>query len=76
MDNLLKIKGERNMLKKIFIIVLTALIYFFLYFGILRNLFSQYIENILLQSLIMGIIGGLLVFIDLRLFRKIAKNKK
>ena len=63
------------MLKKIFIIVLTALIYFFLYFGILRNLFSQYIENILLQSLIMGIIGGLLVFVDLRLFHKIAKKK-
>ena len=63
------------MLKKIFIVILTAFIYFFLYFGMLRNIFSQYIENIFLQSLIMGIIGGLLVFIDLRLFRKLPKKK-
>ncbi len=63
------------MFKKISIIVISTVIYFFLYFFILRSIFSQYIENIFLQSLIMGIIGGLLVFVDLRLFRKIAKKK-
>ena len=64
------------MFKKILIITITILIYFLIYFLVLRNIYSQYIENMFLQALIMGIIGGLLVFIDLRLFRKIVKDKK
>lgn len=56
--------------KKAVVILLTVITFFLIYFLGLRYLFENYVENIYLQGLAMGTVSGLLVFIDLRIFRK------
>lgn len=56
--------------KKAVVILLTVITFFLIYFLGLRYLFENYVENIYLQGLAMGAVSGLLVFIDLRIFRK------
>lgn len=57
--------------KKAVVILLTVITFFLIYFLGLRYLFENYVENIYLQGLAMGAVSGLLVFIDLRIFRKL-----
>ena len=61
----------KKMGKKAIVIFLTVIAFFLIYFLGLRCLFENYVENIYLQGLIMGVVSGLLVFIDLRIFRKL-----
>ncbi len=57
--------------KKTIVIFLTVIAFFLIYILGLRCLFEHCVENIYLQGLIMGVVSGLLVFIDLRIFRKL-----